>query len=155
MFKRKAGWLWTGLYIKATSSSLMRYYGGEFINKHEALPHPISLTRCGLPRVIPPFHRQMIRRRDGKADETVRFDFSLFSVSKLILVRKRQSFGFPSIVGASLGRPDRVLGLLKERCVSLAERYVPQLFSIPMNVGLSLNERILQKRCPSRLGGMH
>lgn len=40
------------------------------VDPHEALPHPISLTRCGLPRNIPAFHRHMIRRRDDKADLT-------------------------------------------------------------------------------------
>lgn len=69
-FRRRAGWRNTGLYIKASATCLMRYYyyRGSF-DRSEALPHPISLTRCGLPRNIPAFHRKMIRRRDNKADQ--------------------------------------------------------------------------------------
>lgn len=52
-FRRRAGWLNTGLYIKASATCLMRYYGGSF-DRSEALPHPISLTRCGLPRRLQP-----------------------------------------------------------------------------------------------------
>lgn len=58
------------------------------------LPHPISLTRCGLPRNIPAFHRKMIRRRDNKADQFVKLYLSLYSISKCILVRERQGFGY-------------------------------------------------------------
>lgn len=45
----------------------MLFYGGKF-DRHLPLPHPISLTRSGLPRNIPSFHRQMIKKRDAKAD---------------------------------------------------------------------------------------
>lgn len=38
----------------------MRVRAGSF-DKHMPLTHPISLTRGGLPRVIPAFHRRLIR----------------------------------------------------------------------------------------------
>ncbi|KAI3729906.1 hypothetical protein L6452_18578 [Arctium lappa] len=39
----------------ASATCLMRFHGGSF-DRSEALPHPISLTRCGLPRNKPAFH---------------------------------------------------------------------------------------------------
>lgn len=35
-------------------------------NKPTLLPVPISLTRRGLPRTIPPFYRSMIRAEGGE-----------------------------------------------------------------------------------------
>lgn len=51
----------------------MRFYGGSF-DRSEA---PISLTRCGLPRNKPAFHRKMMRRRDDKADQTKLLNYTL------------------------------------------------------------------------------
>lgn len=36
--------------------------------KHELLPVMVSLTRSGLPRIIPPFHRRRILRKDDRAE---------------------------------------------------------------------------------------
>ena len=55
---------------------------------------PVSLNRSGIPRCIPSFHRKMIMKRDVWADKLVRFYLSMFLLSKLILVRKRGSFGY-------------------------------------------------------------
>lgn len=87
------GWLNLALYLKAASVCLMRFYGGEF-HRHEA----VSLTRSGIPRCIPPFHRKMLMARDEKADKLVKFYLSIFSLSKLILVKKRDRLRFENIV---------------------------------------------------------
>lgn len=71
MRRKSGGWLGVALYVKASSVCLMRYYCGSF-DKNEPLPFPVSLTRSGLPRCIPLFHRKMIMRRDDKADKLVR-----------------------------------------------------------------------------------
>jgi len=49
----------------------MRHYGGCF-DKPLAIPFPVFLTRSGIPRCIPVFHRRMIKRRDAKTDHSVR-----------------------------------------------------------------------------------
>lgn len=63
---RKSGWLFCALYLKQAASSLMMAYGGDkFIHPENAVP--VSLTRSGLPRIIPSHHRRMILRKDEKA----------------------------------------------------------------------------------------
>jgi hypothetical protein len=61
------------LYLKATSVVLMRYYGEGpgSLGRPAFYPLPISLTRDGLPRLIPAFHRQKIRRRDERSHSQV------------------------------------------------------------------------------------
>jgi len=49
----------------------MRHYGGCF-DKPLAIQFPVFLTRSGIPRCIPVFHRRMIKRRDAKTDHSVR-----------------------------------------------------------------------------------
>ena len=72
---------------------LMTYYGGRF-DRHSPLPFPVSLTRSGLPRCIPAFHRKMISRRDEKADRLVKFFLSKLSLSRFILVYKKTNYGY-------------------------------------------------------------
>lgn len=92
------------------------------------LPHPILLIRCGLPRNIPAFRRKMIRRRDNKADPFVKLYLSLYSISKCILVRERQGFGYRQRAPQKKLRD-------KCKCISLAERYAPVMFTIPRDAG--------------------
>lgn len=89
-FRRKAGWLNTALYLKCCAVCLQRYYSGSF-ERTAAIPFPVSLTRTGLPRCIPAFHRRMIVRKDDGADRLVKFYLSVFSLSKLIMFSKRQN----------------------------------------------------------------
>ena len=49
---------------------------------------PVSLTRSGYPRIIPSFHRHMIRRKDEKADRLVKLYLSIFSLSRIITLAK-------------------------------------------------------------------
>ena len=91
------GWLGVSLYLKASAVCLQRCYGGTF-DPHAPLPFPISLTRTGIPRCIPSFHRKEILRRDETADGLVRFYLSLFSVSKFIMKVKKTHFEYSSIV---------------------------------------------------------
>lgn len=90
-FKRRSGWLNTGLYLKSASLALMKYRAKDF-SKKTGLPHPLSLTRTGLPRIIPPFHRKMIREGN---DTLVRV---YFSISRVILVSKKSDYQYSSIV---------------------------------------------------------
>ena len=99
-------------------------------------PDPISLTKCGLPRCIPSFHRALIRRRNEKADKLVRFYLSVFSLSKLILVKKTQYSQFRSITKELYASFDSLLEELRTKVVSLISRYVPSFQSVPLSTGL-------------------
>lgn len=66
--KRSSGILFTALFfLKQCGVCLQQQYGGV-PQKHDLLPVMVSLTRSGLPRIIPPFHRRIILRKDGWAD---------------------------------------------------------------------------------------
>jgi len=67
--KRQSGLLYTALYLKACRVALQRYYAGYF-NRHESMSVQVSLTRTGLPRIIPSILRHRIRRRDKHAMQT-------------------------------------------------------------------------------------
>lgn len=136
-FRRKSRWLSLGLYLKAANVCLMRYYSHSF-EKNAALPHPISLTRSGIPRCIPSFHRRMISRRDEKADKLVRLYLSFFTISKLILVSKKSTHQYSSIV--DFCKAENLSKLIKEITDlgrSMIERYVPRISEIPLKIGLS------------------
>lgn len=96
-FKKKAGWLSTGLYLKSSNVSLIRYYAQSF-HKHSPLPYPLSLTRTGIPGCIPSFQFRLIARRDERADKLVKFYLFLFAIYKLILVVKKTDYQYSSIV---------------------------------------------------------
>lgn len=68
--QRKSGYLFTALYLKQCGVCLQRYYAGSVSNTSLSLP--VSLTRCGIPRVIPSVLRKAIRRRDAHGDFVVR-----------------------------------------------------------------------------------
>lgn len=67
---KSSGLLFTALYLKQCASSLQIAYGG--IYTPGLLPVPVSLTRSGYPRIIPSFHRNLIMRKDEKADVLVK-----------------------------------------------------------------------------------
>lgn len=50
---------------------------------------PVSLSRSGIPRVIPPVLRKVLSRRDSHADMLVRLYLSWFGLSKFIAVAPR------------------------------------------------------------------
>ncbi len=87
---REEVWQFLALYLKQAASSLQIAYGGGY-TKPELLPVPISLTRSGIPTIIPPFHRQIIRSGGDRADPLVRMYLSFFSLNKLIQRAKKVS----------------------------------------------------------------
>lgn len=54
----------------------------------------MSLSRDGIPRCLPEFHRRKIRVRDDRADMLVRLYLSFFSISKLVLLAKRHHYNY-------------------------------------------------------------
>lgn len=55
----------------------------------------------------------------------------MFSLSKLILVRKKGRFGYDSIVKRPSSVPEDLFNDLIQVCLDLVERYVPRALKIP------------------------
>lgn len=85
---RKSGPLFTALYLKQCAVSLQQAYAGVPGPK-VPLPFQLSLTRSGYPKIIPSFHRKMIRKKDEKADQLVKIYLSYFSVCRAVKLAKR------------------------------------------------------------------
>ncbi|GER48825.1 RNA-dependent RNA polymerase [Striga asiatica] len=56
--------MFTAKYLKQCNQLLMWYVGSRPSSLQPVLDMPISLTRTGLPRIIPPQYRKMIRGGD-------------------------------------------------------------------------------------------
>lgn len=69
--KRKSGYLFTALYFFQCGVSLQRFYAGCYDPK-ASISVPVSLTRSGIPRVIPAVLRSHLRRRDSHGDMLVK-----------------------------------------------------------------------------------
>jgi hypothetical protein len=87
---RKSGPLFVALYLKQCATSLQRFYGEGGVSPG-LLSVPLSLTRTGLPRILPAHHRRAIIKSDSKADMLVKLYLSLFSLSRVILLAKKVS----------------------------------------------------------------
>lgn len=136
---RKSGWLFVALYLKQCSATLMQFRGGNTpVDRN--LSVPVSLTRSGIPRIIPTFHRRMILRRDEKADRIVQYYLSIFTVSRLIPLSKRISkHTFTSIIepASPHDATHQVVDELKGSFHSLVDRYIPHARRIPLQQGLT------------------
>nr|UJQ92583.1 MAG: putative RNA-dependent RNA polymerase [Mitoviridae sp.] len=136
---RKSGLLFTCLYLKQCSSSLQTAYAG-IKRQHERLPVPVSLNRSGYPRIIPPFHRKQILRKDEKADQLVQLYLSFFTLNKIIRLAKKVSYAntFKSIVEPTdLDAASIWCGELRDKLPTLVHRYLPWVSTIPLNQGMS------------------
>lgn len=76
----------------------------------------------------------LILARDERADKLVKVYLSFFTLSKLILVRKK-IFNFKQIVEDSHDSFDIFLRNVQDKVVSLCKRYVPKLFETPLITG--------------------
>lgn len=95
----------------------------------------VSLTRSGIPRIIPSFHREMICK--GNSD-IVRLYMSLFSVTKLIeLASKVTADTFSSVTTpVDLDSVVLVVSEMKPLIRHLIDRYIPDIRRIPLQEGL-------------------
>lgn len=129
----RSGWLFLALYLKQSRVCLQRFCAGEL--PPATLSPAVSLTRGGIPRIIPSFHRRKIRGGDASI---IQLYMSLFSLSKLIpLAKKVDASLFASIVSPpSSGSLSRVVSDMSRHAESLLRRYVPHISSIPLFQGL-------------------
>lgn len=136
---RKSGWLHVSLTLKHCNTALMTYYGGEtsYIS-----PYPISLSRSGIPRMIPSFDRIIIRRRNEDSDKLVKWYLSFFSVCGMIpLAVKVTKSTFQTIteplsvdVEQSLSEFEKKFS---EDLPRLFDRYTRRVWRLPCRMGMT------------------
>lgn len=136
---KKSGLLFTAMYCKQCAVVLQRYYSGCW-TRSDSLSVSISLTRTGLPRIIPTHIRKLIRNRDERADTWVRIYLSWFGISRLIaLAPKVSKATFKSIVSptSDMDSLKEVLSEMIHFYNILQPKYLPDLPKTPLMKGMS------------------
>lgn len=139
VYRLKQKGLTTALYLKQCKVSLQRYYADSY-DRRLALSVPVSLTRSGLPRIIPSIIRRKIMKRDENADRLVKLYLSWFSVSKIIALAPRLSRATLSSIITPTRDVDSLKGVMskvRESYSILSERYWPWISTIPLYKGMT------------------
>lgn len=137
--QRHSGYLFTALYLKQCAACLQQHYSGDVVDSTQMSPY-VSLTRSGLPRIIPSFHRRLIK--DGvrpRSDNLVKMYLSWFTVARLVMeAPKVSSRTFSSITSQPTNWPRILVAVEQLRMItySLLHRYVPWINTIPVNQGM-------------------
>lgn len=136
--KRKSGLLFVALYLKTCAVSLQKFYG-ESTYSHGLLSPKVSLTRCGLPTIIPSFHRKVIRRRDSRADICVKVYLSWFTLARIVLLAPKVSKEtFKSLNDSSpdIEKAVDFIHGLHHKIRAVISRYIPHHTTIPVKQGI-------------------
>lgn len=127
------------LYLKQCGACLRQYVGGVK-RPAEKLSVFVSLTRSGLPRIIPAHHRKIIARRDARSDQVTQWYLSWFTLSILVCLAPKVSRAtFKSII-EPIAVPSRVLSVceeISERMSWFVRKYIPWISTIPIRQGMS------------------
>ncbi|XLR34038.1 hypothetical protein HN51_043317 [Arachis hypogaea] len=142
---KRSGWLFLALYLRQSRVCLQRFVARDSIPSD--LSPAVSLTRSGLPRIIPSFHRRKIREGNHLV---IQLYMSFFTVSRLIpLAKKIDKSLFDSIITPGpLESVKDVIYEMKSSFPGLLERYIPDLKSIPLNQGLEYSDFAFLTRYP-------
>nr|UOL49053.1 MAG: putative RNA-dependent RNA polymerase [Mitoviridae sp.] len=135
---RHMGALSTSLYLKQCGVSLMRYYSSSEGGVHLMAGASVSLSRAGIPTIIPVHHRQLLAVRDERADQLVKLYLSWFTICRIIKLAKPISAStFRSIVDPvpDIGLVKEVMQEVKETSKMLLNRYLPQLQTKALELG--------------------
>lgn len=100
----------------------------------------VSTSRSGLPRIIPPYHRRIIRERSDRSDALVKLYLSLFTIAKLIKLAKSISRDtFTSMISGPTDMEGSIHSIksLMNMVPILVRRYVPTIEAIPLHQGMS------------------
>lgn len=100
----------------------------------------VSLTRSGLPRIIPSFHLWIIASDDPRAASVIQLYMSLFSVSKLIALAPRvrkKLFELVITPPSDIYSIKEVASEMREHLPRLIMRYVPAIRRYPLDQGMS------------------
>nr|WMB96591.1 hypothetical protein [Solanum melongena]WMB96956.1 hypothetical protein [Solanum melongena]WMB97168.1 hypothetical protein [Solanum aethiopicum] len=136
--KRRSGLLFTALYLKQCAVCLQRYYADSY-KASDQLSVPISLTRCGIPRIIPSVLRKHIRTKSDHGDMLVKMYLSWFGLAKLIAVAAKVTKAtFKSITSPhpDIGSVLEVLEEMKTSFRDLQPIYLPRLHTFPLELGM-------------------
>nr|DAC76753.1 TPA_inf: RNA-dependent RNA polymerase [Beta vulgaris mitovirus 1] len=135
---KKSGWLFLALYLKQCNAVLMQYRGSSGpVDRN--LSVPVSLSRSGLPIIIPSFHRKVIMCRNERSDVVIQFYLSLFSINRMIpLAKKVSKDTFQSIITPPhrLDTIQTTSSELKTKLKMLFKRYLPHVDRIPLKQGM-------------------
>nr|WJJ80270.1 RNA-dependent RNA polymerase [Cannabis sativa mitovirus 1] len=136
---KHSGLLFTALYLKQCSVSLQRYYSQCEELEGDSMSVYVSLSRSGIPRIIPKHHRNQIRLRNARSDYLVRVYLSWFSVAKIVkLAKPVKASLFQSIVQEpkDIDSVRGVLGRIKQNFPILQRSYLPWLTKVPLKKGI-------------------
>lgn len=136
--RRKSGLLFAALYLKQCKVALIRYYGEDESPLHSLSSPQVSLSRSGLPRIIPAFHRRLIRTRNARADTCVKIYLSWLSLCHMVLLAaKVTSKTFESFSQISTSERSIALSYLiaDSAIMKILDRYVPFHATVPLELG--------------------
>lgn len=131
----------TALYLKQCVVCLQQYYSKHTVEGEPySMKVKVSLTGYGIPRIIPTYHRRMIREGGPKGDQVVKMYLSWFSLSKLILLAPKVS---KSTFKSMVTPPNNIHSIrdicfeLKQNFKIMCQRYTPWISSIPVHQGIT------------------
>ncbi|DAB41745.1 RNA-dependent RNA polymerase [Oxybasis rubra mitovirus 1] len=136
---RQSGPLSTSLYLKQCSVSLMRYYAGSSKDvRNKMAGASVSLSRAGIPTIIPVHHRQIISARGERGDYLVHLYLSLFSLCRIIKLAKpvgKSTFSSITTPVEDMDMVREVMGEVKSSAKKLLSLYLPWLQTLPLKPG--------------------
>lgn len=130
---RASGWLFLALYLKQCKILLQKFYAED--SSPTNMTVYVSVTRTGIPRIIPSFHRRIIRKRSKESDRLIQLYLSLFSVSRLIACAPRVTK--KTLESITSPHEDIQSSDIFKDYLHLIYRYVPEIVKIPLRQGLS------------------
>lgn len=134
---KKNGPLFTSRYLKLCNQQFMWYVGSGTSSPPPSLEIPISLTRCGLPRIIPPHYRKMIRGGDAQVIKMVMTIFAFYRIMK-VGNKASKKVKHSSIVFPKYEPSEAVMTWAKTLLTSsgsMLSAYAPRFREIPLNLG--------------------
>ena len=133
------GLLFTSLYLKQCAVHLQQYYAGSAVIVGSSAVN-VSLSRAGIPTIIPKRHRFIIMSRSERGDRLVRVSLSWFSVCRILPLAKRVSKAtFSSITTPLQTYPKvmEVMGKMEEGFKAISQLDFPWISEIPLSKGIS------------------
>lgn len=134
---RKSGPLFTGQYLKQVAYQLQWYVGGDK-SYNPDMKIFVSLTRSGIPRMIPPYYRKILRK--GSDPLVIKIILSILTLSRIILVAPKGGLRInPKTIHIPNFKITRecqgICEMFLLMSVELLRRYVPTYSRIPLKLG--------------------
>lgn len=123
--------------LKQCAVSLQRYYAGCKVDS--PAPVSVSLTRSGIPRLIPCRLRHCLRKGDDRSDYIFRLYLSWFNLSRVIVLAKPVTKSTFESITKPVQCPESVAevrSLMKIHFKEICRQYIPWISTIPLSKGL-------------------